>query len=60
MAVRRKNIYRVGTDSNGTHAWRVIVQRKKKAVQRMFSDGVHGAKAAAVVEDGDAAFGRGG
>lgn len=48
MTVNDKNIYRVDTQTNATHAWMVIVRRKKHAVQRMFSDGVHGGKGKAL------------
>jgi len=43
-----KHITRVDTDSNGTHAWRVTIQRRNEIVVRPFSDGVHGGKAKAL------------
>ena len=49
MAVHKKNISRIDTETNGTHAWMVIVQRKNQVLRRMFSDGVHGGKARALV-----------
>ena len=49
MAVYKKNISRVDNETNRTHAWLVIVQRKKQAMQRMFSHGVHGGKGKALI-----------
>lgn len=44
MASYSKNINRVDTERNRTHAWVVQVQREKRNTIKMFSDGVHGGK----------------
>ncbi len=49
MSLHKKNIRRVDTDANRTHAWLVVVQRKNRLMTRMFSDGVHGGKGKALV-----------
>jgi len=39
-----RNIQRIDNESNRTHAWLVVVQRRGKIYSKMFSDGRHGGK----------------
>ncbi|GMQ96390.1 MAG: hypothetical protein BMS9Abin15_0059 [Gammaproteobacteria bacterium] len=38
------NIQRIDTETNSTHCWVVVVQRRSKIYRKMFSDGVYGGK----------------